>query len=160
MPTKGELFYAELDEALRAGGIEHFTAREICRLDRQTSGVWMTPAPATLWPNAIETLRVLEWLRAGIGGKPIIISSGYRGPDYNRAVAGEPGSLHLRFSAFDFRVPGFSPLALARILVGHSEAGKLGIGCYPSFVHIDTRGSLGLTAPARWGAGPYAEWWK
>lgn len=155
--TRAE-FECALGAALTAGEIRHFTAREICNLDRVAGGVHLAQAPCELWPNAVRTLRVLEQLRAELGGNPIIVTSGYRDRAYNRAVGSTDGSLHVRFSAFDVRVSGVPPIELARRLAAHPEAGAFGIGCYSGFVHLDTRGALGMPA-ARWGEGEHASWW-
>jgi uncharacterized protein YcbK (DUF882 family) len=44
---------------------------------------------------------VLEPVRAKFGG-PIIITSGYRSPEYNKAVGGVPTSQHVKAEACDF----------------------------------------------------------
>ncbi|SRR5699024_5625751 len=49
---------------------------------------------------------VLEQLRSALGG-PIIISSGYRNPELNKAVGGSPTSAHALGLAVDFTCPSF-----------------------------------------------------
>ena len=79
-------------------------------------GIDNTPSPAI-----IETLRAtarkMELVRTILGGKPILITSGYRSPALNRAVRGSRTSAHMRGEAADFICPGFgSPLAICRAL--------------------------------------------
>ena len=64
--------------------------------------------PEALLPN-LKTLCevVLEPLRA-CAGKPIVISSGYRGPALNRAVGGASQSQHLRGEAADLHLPSIA----------------------------------------------------
>jgi hypothetical protein len=40
---------------------------------------------------------------------PIIISSGFRCPELNRAIGGAPNSLHMQFLACDFNIKGLDP---------------------------------------------------
>jgi len=72
-------------------------------------------------PDVLEHLRVtaqqLERVRAVLGDRPLIISSGYRGAAVNRAAGGAKSSAHLSGYAVDFSCPEFgSPLQIARRL--------------------------------------------
>lgn len=62
-------------------------------------------------PDAIEELArlaaVLEQVRFMLGGKPIIVSSGYRSPELNAAVGGSATSAHMSGRAVDFTCPAF-----------------------------------------------------
>lgn len=156
-------FLPRLQAFLDAAGIRHFRAYELCDVGRERAlsdgrAAHLKAAPADLWGNVLATARVLEWLRGELGGRPVHVVSGYRDPAYNWAVGGRTYSLHVAFNAVDFRVGGVEPLAIARRLERHPEARRFGIGVYPSFVHLDTRGTLGHRAPARWGAPD--RWWE
>lgn len=155
-------FLPRLQAFLDAAGVRHFRAFEICDVGRgrplaDGRVAQLKPAPPDLWGNVLPTLRVLEWLRGELGGRPIHVASGYRDPAYNWAVGGRTYSLHVAMNAVDFFVDDEEPVALARRLDAHPEARRFGIGVYDSFVHLDTRGALGHRAPVRWG-GP-ARWW-
>lgn len=123
--------------------LKHFSPVEITRYaDRTTGrGVKNELPPQELWGNLVPTIRVLDELRAAIG-KPIVLTSIYRGPAYNKAVGGVSGSQHLRNAAIDFQVRGMSPRAVYNRLLEMRRAGKFkgGLGLYSTFVHIDTRG--------------------
>lgn len=55
-------------------------------------------------------------------GVPILISSGYRSPELNRAIRGAQNSQHSTGHACDFRAPGFgTPRAVCDLLVRHIE---------------------------------------
>ena len=58
---------------------------------------------------------ILDILRQKIG-KPIIITSGYRTPEWNRKWNGAQYSYHMRGMAADIRVNGMSPKELAKEL--------------------------------------------
>lgn len=92
-----------------------------------------------LSPKLIE---LLEKMREEIG-KPIIINSGYRTPEYNRKIKGYPESKHMEGIAADIRkIEGLSIDEMAEIA---EKVGFDGIGKYDWGIHVDTRGSS-----ARW----------
>ena len=74
-------------------------------------------------------------------GKPIIINSGYRTPEYNKKVGGATRSQHCYGTAADIVVDGVSPASVAaaaeKALKEMDYPG--GIGVYKSFVHVDVR---------------------
>jgi len=89
-----------------------------------------------------ELVRRLQVMRDEIG-KPIIINSGYRCPEHNRAVGGASGSQHLYGRAADIVCPGLTTAQLYKVAEKHFEDG--GLGRYAGYVHVDTRGTK-----ARW----------
>lgn len=135
---------------LEEHGVRHFSAVECNPVGKRANGdgVELLPAPMPLWPHAVKTLLVLEWLRDRVG--PLHILSGYRDPEYNKAIGGEDKSLHMLFNAFDVASKNKSPRQIHTLLSAHPQAKQFGLGLYKGFVHVDTRGLIGLTAPARW----------
>lgn len=108
--------------------------------------------------RAIILAHEFEAIRAMVG-RPLVVLSGYRTPDWNRHVGGVPQSQHVQGRALDLRCPGKTVEWLEnrvrlRIAV---PAGSLirGLGMYPTFVHVDVRPSVRL---AVWnGARPRAD---
>ncbi len=88
-------------------------------------------------------IKKLEALRYLVG-KPITILSGYRTPEHNAAVGGEPGSFHTKGMAADVTWQGFDVEDAAQKAI---QVGFDGIGKYPTknFIHVDVRGTK-----ARW----------
>jgi len=132
--------YEKLLSGLR---LRHFKAHEIIRYANQVrSGVKNSLPPRELWANIIPTLWVLDHLRASLGAR-ITLTSIYRDDAYNRAVGGAAGSQHKQNRAIDFQISGVSPTVAKNHLVALRKAGMFrgGIGIYPTFVHIDTRGT-------------------
>ncbi len=80
-------------------------------------------------------LEKLQKLRDLIG-KPIIITSGYRTPEYNKKVGGVKNSYHLHGKAVDIKVNGISPRELSKYA---EKVGFNGIGIYENFIHLDIR---------------------
>lgn len=72
-------------------------------------------------------------------GKPIIVNSGYRSPDHNKAVGGVKNSTHVQGIAADIRPEDLKDLTeLQKIADELNPHG--GVGFYNTFVHVDVRG--------------------
>ena len=120
---------------------EHFTLGELCKTSAKTAdGRSATQGDALLAKNIpshvhIENLRRLcSWLemlrdewnrRYGEGDDPIIINSGYRSEEVNKAIGGVKGSNHLTGCAADIRVAGMEQaLRYAVILLDISDQSR------------------------------------
>ncbi len=126
--------------------LDHFRHSELLvRHDAVRRGVQNSPPPRDLWPNIVATIGVVEELRRRCGFA-IRITSAYRSPAYNKAVGGAAGSQHLKFCALDIQ-----PVSGRRdeLRTMYKELRKMrdqehwfkgGLGKYPTFVHVDTRG--------------------
>jgi hypothetical protein len=147
--TEAQQEYAAFIDRL---GLRHFSGKEFALYaDRTRGGVKNGVPPEGLWTNIIPTLLVIDEIRER-AGSPVTITSAYRSPAYNRAVGGESASFHMRNVAVDIQCATLSASALWKIAVGlRGKKFKLpgnggdflfkgGIGKYPSFVHVDTRG--------------------
>lgn len=80
---------------------------------------------------------MLEAIRAHFG-KPVIVNSGYRTPEYNAKVGGAVQSQHMLGMAADIKISGVKPsdiASYARTLMPNYG----GIGIYSAFTHIDVR---------------------
>lgn len=146
----GELYEGVMGQILKVAGVKHFTARELCPVGKRAngSGPALQVPPVGLLANIAPTVQLADWLRERLG--PLVVNSGYRDPAYNRAVGGAPESLHMAFCALDLRPLRATTTELAVLAAKHPDAEHFGIGRYAGFVHVDTRGRLGRTAPARW----------
>ena len=107
-----------------------------------------TAVPARFMPNVKRLAAQLEIIRAACGGKPVIVRSGYRTRDYNKAIGGAKASQHLSGSAADIVVVSMTPKQVHAVIEKLIAAGVLhngGLGLYKNFVHYDIRAK-----PARW----------
>lgn len=80
----------------------------------------------------------LQHLRTELG-RPITVTSGYRCWRHNRTVGGGSNSLHLQGLAVDLHIEGYTPDALAHLLLPGTPHPWCGLGTYPSrgHVHVD-----------------------
>ena len=149
MPTKAE----QHEEFIDRLGLRHFNGAEFTPYwSRTRNGVKNSVPHESLWPNIIPTLIVLDELRETLGAV-ITLTSTYRSPAYNAAIKGEPGSFHMKYRAIDFQCASGSPSQWAQRLKsfrgrsftlpgnGGTFAFRGGVGLYPTFVHVDTRGT-------------------
>ena len=129
-------------------GLKYFKPYEFLTMGHQYSnpgspafGLNKKP-PQDLWKKIGPTAHILDRARELLGA-PIMTLSVYRSPVYNRKIAGATHSEHMNFTAIDFQVKANSgPAEWAGVLRQMRQSGlfKGGIGVYPSFVHVDTRG--------------------
>lgn len=134
--TNQQKFQAMLDQE----GITHFTAEELFFRGASDERLKLnTEPPEALWQNMVPTAVVANEARKRMGS-PLVIKSAYRSPAYNRRIGGARFSQHMQFCALDLGTK--SPAKLYKILLEMRRDGlfKGGLGLYPSFVHVDTRG--------------------
>lgn len=111
--------------------INHIQVAEFFRLDE-----FQCPCChcVMLHPLLLQKLKGLRHRMA----KPVIITSGYRCPSYNREEGGVKSSYHLLGMAADIYVP---EIPLTEVLKVAEEFYFQGIGFYPdrNFLHLDVR---------------------
>lgn len=103
---------------------------------------------------AVRLMDGLQALRTGLG-RPMVVLSGFRSLEHNRAVGGATGSKHMLGTAADISMVNHDPILF------HSHAklvGFLGFGFYPAgrgnFMHIDLGPSRFWGDPEPWGIKP------
>lgn len=124
---------------------KNFTLAELVRSSTaQRLGIDNTPTAEAL-QQLQRTAQMLERLRAHLGGKPVLINSGYRNRVVNAAVGGVTSSDHAQGMAADIRVPAYgTPYEVAKALAPHISALGIGQIIYESvggahWVHVSTR---------------------
>lgn len=128
---------------VQSWGLRHFEPSEfLARVGSRRGRATNQPPPEHLWRNMQATAIVVDELRERLG-VPIVITSAYRSPAYNRAVGGATFSQHKKFKALDIQARGVSPEKVYRTLLHMRDIGLFrgGVGVYNTFVHVDTRGS-------------------
>jgi len=120
----------------------HFSLAEFTASDTALRKGIDNSLPGGLVPAAQTTARMMEAIRAALGGLPITLTSGYRSPALNAAIGSGPTSDHPRAQAVDFKCPAFgTPYEVAKHLA--TKLDSLGIGQliheYGTWVHVSTR---------------------
>jgi zinc D-Ala-D-Ala carboxypeptidase len=86
---------------------EHFTLEELTFSEVAARlGLDNTPSPIVI-TNLGLVAAVMERIRTLLGDKPIVVHSGYRSPQVNRAVGGVVTSAHCHGLACDMSCPAF-----------------------------------------------------
>jgi len=116
----------------------HFTLEEFQR--SKTARILQVDNIAPL--DAVINIRtlcesVLEPLREHIG-KPVMITSGYRCPELNKAIGGAEKSQHMKGQAADIVVKGMTVQELAEAIMA-SAPGFDQLILEPSWVHVSWR---------------------
>lgn len=92
----------------------HFTLAELTITDhRQFDN---TPTQIEI-SNLQRLAQFLEIVKATLGGKPVIITSGFRSKAVNDAVGSKDSSFHRLGLAADFRVPGMAPDEVVKAII-------------------------------------------
>ena len=96
---------------------EHFSLAELTHTDHRTFD--NTPTKAAL-ENLKRLAAFLEQVKTALGGKPVMISSGFRSKAVNDSLKSKDSSQHRLGLAADFKVPGMAPDAVVKTII---EAG-------------------------------------
>jgi hypothetical protein len=114
---------------------EHFTLEEFTQSDTATRlGLNNTPTPEVL-ENLKRLSLMLEKVR-GVLGRSITISSGYRCPELNKAVKGQPTSQHQIGCAADIKVALMTPDQVVKAIIKSNIQYDQLIREFDSWVHI------------------------
>lgn len=93
----------------------HFSLSELTVSETATRiGLDNQPHDAAL-KNLKRLAAILEQIRTAVGG-PIVVTSGYRSPQVNRAINGSMSSAHMTGQAADIHKPGMTPRQLAEAI--------------------------------------------
>jgi zinc D-Ala-D-Ala carboxypeptidase len=98
---------------------EHFTLDEFL-LSEVAERLGLNNIPTLVVITHLRLVAaVMERVRTLLGNSPIVIQSGYRSPQVNKAVGGVATSAHCRGLACDFVCPGFgTPYEVALAVLG------------------------------------------
>lgn len=92
----------------------HFSLDELTHTDHRE--IDNTPTQDEI-SNLQQLANFLEEVKTALGGKPIMISSGFRCKALNDAVGSKDSSQHRTGFAADFRVPGMTPDEVVRAVI-------------------------------------------
>ena len=120
---------------------EHFSLEELTRTDHRT----LDNAPdAAAIANLQRLAEFLERVKAILGGRAVMITSGYRSKAVNDAVGSSDRSQHRLGCAADIRVPGMAPDAVVRAVMASTLAYDQVIREFDSWTHLSIPSSPSL----------------
>lgn len=124
----------------------HFTYEELTHTDHRTLDNTPTEHEKCIingkevFVNAVANLPrladFLEQLKVVLGGKPIMINSGFRSEAVNNAVGSSNKSDHRRGCAADIRVPGMTPDQVTRAIIASNLPYQQVIREFDRWTHV------------------------
>ena len=88
---------------------DHFTLEELTRSEVALRNGWDNVPNGDEIANLTRLAQLLEQVKRAVGGKPVMINSGFRSKRVNDAVGSKDSSQHRLGCAADIRVPGMTP---------------------------------------------------
>ena len=118
----------------------HFSLAELTHTDhREFDNIPNTDEIANLQRLA----EFLEDVKKALGGKPIMVSSGYRGKQVNDAVGSKDSSQHRVGCAVDFRVPQLTPDQVVQAIIASGLPYDQLIREFDAWTHISIQSDIG-----------------
>ena len=87
----------------------HFTLEELTRSEAAARNGWDNSPNQEEIANLQRLAYLLEKVKEAVGGKPVMINSGFRSKQVNDSVGSKDSSQHRIGCAADIRVPGMTP---------------------------------------------------
>lgn len=124
---------------------EHFTLEELTATSHREFD--NTPN-ATEMANLTRLAAMLEQVKTLLGGKPVMINSGFRSKQVNDSVGSKDTSQHRIGCAADIRVPGMTPNEVVKAIIASDIGYDQLIREFDSWTHISVPNTLS-TAPRK-----------
>ena len=112
---------------------EHFTLEELTATSHREFD--NTPN-ATEMANLTRLAAMLEQVKTLLGGKPVMINSGFRSKQVNDSVGSKDTSQHRIGCAADIRVPGMTPDEVVKAIIASDIGYDQLIREFNSWTHI------------------------
>jgi len=114
----------------------NFTLEELTRSDAASRNGWdNTPNEAEI-ENLKRLAELLQAVKTALGGKPVMINSGFRSKQVNDSVGSKDSSQHRIGCAADIRVPGMTPRQVVEACIAASVPFDQIILEFDSWTHI------------------------
>lgn len=112
---------------------EHFTLEELTATSHREFD--NTPKASEL-ANLMRLAALLEQVKTVLGGKPVMINSGFRSKQVNDSVGSKDTSQHRIGCAADIRVPGMTPNEVVKAIMASDIGYDQLIREFDSWTHI------------------------
>lgn len=124
--------------------LQRIQPKQVIEAHAKSKGsVWNILPPKSWWPRMAYTLRIADRIALEMNASEVEIVSAYRSPAYNAHCEGAAsGSWHQANVAVDIKFPmAASQVTAASRSLRDRGLFKGGVGGYPDFTHVDTRGT-------------------
>ena len=95
----------------------HFTLEELTHSEVAARNGWDNSPTQEEISNLQRLAYLLEKVKEAVGGKPVMINSGFRSKQVNDAVGSKDSSQHRIGCAADIRVPGMTPDEVTKAII-------------------------------------------
>jgi len=112
---------------------EHFTLEELTATSHREFD--NTPKASEL-ANLMRLAALLEQVKTVLGGKPVMINSGFRSKQVNDSVGSKDTSQHRLGCAADIRIPGMTPNEVVKAIMDSDIPYDQLIREFDSWTHI------------------------
>lgn len=114
----------------------HFTLEELTASEAADRNGWDNSPNEHELENLKRLADFLEQVKVVMGGKPIMISSGFRNKQVNDSVGSKDTSQHRVGCAADFKVPGVTPDEVVRKVIASGISYDQVIREFDRWTHI------------------------
>lgn len=115
---------------------EHFTLEELTHSEAAARNGWDNTPNGDEVANLTRLAQLLEQVKKAVGGKPVMINSGFRSKQVNDSVGSKDSSQHRLGCAADLRVPGMTPKQVVEACIAASVPFDQIILEFDAWVHI------------------------
>jgi len=109
---------------------------------------WLTLCAWLRLANLVRLAAFLEQVKTALGGKPVMINSGFRSKAVNDSVGSRDTSQHRIGCAADIRVPGMTPNEVVKAIMASDIGYDQLIREFDSWTHISVPNTVS-TAPRK-----------
>jgi hypothetical protein len=125
----------------------NFTLDELTRSEAAARNGWDNTPNEQEFENLKRLAQLLQEVKAAVGGKPVMINSGFRSKQINDAVGSKDTSQHRLGCAADIRVPGMTPRQVVEACIAAAVPFDQIILEFDSWTHISVPNTA--TTPPR-----------
>lgn len=115
---------------------ENFTLEELIRSDAAARNGWDNTPNEVEIENLKRLASLLQQVKTAVGGKAVMINSGFRSKQVNDSVGSKDTSQHRLGCAADLRVPGMTPKQVVEACISASVPFDQIILEFDSWTHI------------------------
>jgi len=95
----------------------NFTLEELIRSEAAARNGWDNTPNEKEIANLKRLASLLQQVKTAVGGKPVMVNSGFRSKQVNDAVGSKDTSQHRLGCAADIRVPGMKPREVVEVCI-------------------------------------------